>query len=390
MFVQAYLNNAKEILTQYKGEEPLNSFLKKYFAANKKFGSRDRKQITHLCYCFFRLGKSLSNYSVNDRLAIALFLCSNSHSLLLEKINAGWNKKVELTIEEKIKLISEEYDFKPDDIFPWQQYLSDSIEYESFAKSFFIQPDIFLRLRPGKESIVKNKLAAASVPFQVITNHCLSIAPFIKLDEIIEINKEAIIQDLNSQQTLDIFTKHTHLKDKVQTAWDCCAASGGKSILLKDYLPDVDLTVSDIRESILVNLDKRLKQAGIKNYRKHALDLSQSSFPKKEQFDLIICDAPCSGSGTWSRTPEQAYFFKEERIQQYAGLQKKIITNAASSLKAGGYFLYITCSVFKNENEEVVEYVQDNLNLKLLDKTYLKGYASKSDTLFTALFTSQS
>jgi 16S rRNA (cytosine967-C5)-methyltransferase len=61
MFAQAYLNTAQEILRGYMGEEPFSSFLKKYFTINKRFGSRDRKHITHLCYCFFRLGKSLES-----------------------------------------------------------------------------------------------------------------------------------------------------------------------------------------------------------------------------------------------------------------------------------------------------------------------------------------
>ncbi|MFN2440108.1 MAG: Fmu (Sun) domain-containing protein, partial [Chitinophagaceae bacterium] len=104
-------------------------------------------------------------------------------------------------------------------------------------------------------------------------------------------------------------------------------------------------------------------------------------------FDLIICDAPCTGSGTWSRTPEQLYFFKEEKIEYYAGLQKKIAVNAIKALKKGGHLLYITCSVFKKENENIVEYLQQNTSLQLKSMRYFKGYDKQADTLFTALFT---
>jgi 16S rRNA (cytosine967-C5)-methyltransferase len=242
-------------------------------------------------------------------------------------------------------------------------------------------------MRPNYESQVLTKLSQAEVSYLKITEQCIAVEPAIKLDEFLEVNREVVIQDMNSQKVLENLFENVS-DGQIKTAWDCCAASGGKSILLKDHLPAIELTVSDVRESILVNLEKRFRQANIKGYRRLIVDLSKKSFPGKEQFDLIICDAPCSGSGTWSRTPEQLYFFTNEKIEYYASLQKKIIVNAIKNLKAGGYFVYVTCSVFKKENEEVVQYAQTSLGLKLMNKTYLKGYYDRADTLFAALFTS--
>ena len=112
----------------------------------------------------------------------------------------------------------------------------------------------------------------------------------------------------------------------------------------------------------------------------------QNSQIRNSGFDFIICDAPCTGSGTWSRTPEQLYFFHSEKIKEYQTLQKKIITNAITYLKQESYFLYITCSVFKAENEEVVEFIQNTFQLTLIKKELLKGYNKKADTMFAALF----
>jgi len=176
----------------------------------------------------------------------------------------------------------------------------------------------------------------------------------------------------------------SNLKLKI---WDCCAASGGKSLMLNDIDPDIELTVSDVRESILANLKKRFEKAGIQNYTSFINDLSQPNFkPQITNFDLIICDAPCTGSGTWSRTPEQIYFFDEKRIEQYALLQKKIVSTIIPRLKIEGCLLYITCSVFKKENEEVVEFIQSNSELELIKMELLKGYDKKADTMFAALF----
>jgi 16S rRNA (cytosine967-C5)-methyltransferase len=170
--------------------------------------------------------------------------------------------------------------------------------------------------------------------------------------------------------------------------WDCCAASGGKSILAFDSLKNIRLTVSDTRKNILENLKKRFAKAGIKNYRSFVSDLS-ISFPQQsisEKHDLIIADVPCSGSGTWARTPEQLCFFTEEKIDDYAILQQKIVSNATRVLNENGYLLYITCSVFKKENEDNIDFIQENLNLQLIKSEYLQGDQMEADTLFAALF----
>jgi 16S rRNA (cytosine967-C5)-methyltransferase len=153
-----------------------------------------------------------------------------------------------------------------------------------------------------------------------------------------------------------------------------------------DILGKVELTVSDIRRSILYNLEKRFATAGIAGYKRFVADIAGSagSLPLSEQ-DLIICDAPCTGSGTWGRTPEQLFFFNDSEITRYAELQKIISSSAIRYLKAGGHLLYITCSVFRDENEEVVKYLSDSYNLSVLEMRVIKGYDKKADTMFAAL-----
>ena len=169
--------------------------------------------------------------------------------------------------------------------------------------------------------------------------------------------------------------------------WDCCAASGGKSILLTDILQQkINLTVSDIRPGSISNLHQRFKKAGIKNYQHFITDISS---PKNKlpstSYDIIICDAPCTGSGTWSRTPEQLYFFNPSAIAGFAEKQKKIAANVLPYLKQDGLFFYITCSVFKKENDEVAGYIQQQ-NMQLLQMQYLYGDDKKADSMFVAVF----
>jgi 16S rRNA (cytosine967-C5)-methyltransferase len=401
----SYLNSAIQILDEYKGDIPFAVFLKKYFSRFAKYGSKDRRQISHLCYCFFRLGKSAPPFPTQrggfeERMLIGLFLCSAEPNEILEQLKPEWNKQINLATERKLLIIN--YSLLIENVFPWKEELSDGIDHEKFCESFFKQPDLFLRLRPKYEIVVKEKLSNAELSFKEINSSCLALPNNSKVESIIELDREAVVQDYNSQRVGEFFQSAIlNLKSKV-FVWDCCAGSGGKSLLLHDIYRNVDLTVSDIRESILANLKKRFAKAGIKKYKSFVTDLTSNQRLRPIEssgrliagdYDLIICDAPCTGSGTWSRTPEQLYFFDENlpagqagKIDQYSLLQKRIVSNIVPYLKENGFLVYITCSVFKKENEEVANYLREEFNLELTNMELLKGYDKKADTMFVSLF----
>lgn len=383
----SHINTAKAALNLYKGDLPFNIFLKKFFTQEKKYGSSDRKTISSLCYSYFRLGKALSQEHIESKILTAYFLSNTFTKEWPQFEKLEWNAATEKPLEEKLQLAK----FEVETIFPFNNELSPSIDIIAFNTSLLIQPGLFIRIRPGKQFSVKKKLLKSEVPFKEINENCFVFANATKLATIIEINKEAVIQDLNSQRVGD-FMKMAELKTSSEV-WDCCAASGGKSIMCYDLLENIKLSVSDVRESIMHNLQNRFSEAGIKDYKSFVCDItnakSLSASLAKATFDLIICDAPCSGSGTWSRTPEQLLFFKEEDITKYSILQKSIVQNAIVHVKKGGYFLYITCSVFAKENEEVVMFIQKKYgHLTLVKMQLLKGYEIRADSMFVALFKS--
>jgi 16S rRNA (cytosine967-C5)-methyltransferase len=379
MYFQSYLSSASQILKTYDNALPFAAWLKYYFKQNKKFGSTDRKQISDLCFCYYRLGSALTQFSIEERLLTAQFLCQ-TNSAFIKELKPEWVNVLSLPLNEKLKFIG----IGNLSIFPFADELSSEIDKALFNDSHLIQPDLFLRIRPGKKQIVNKKLEQTDIQFS-IEEDCVRLSNNTKIDDVLEIDKEIVVQDRSSQQVLSPLKLQTTTY-KPQTAWDCCAASGGKSILLYDYFPGLQLTVSDIRESIILNLKNRFKSAGIQRYESFIADVSSAEFSSNKKFDVIICDAPCSGSGTWGRTPEQLIFFRKEKIEYYANLQKKVAVNAARQLKQGGVFLYITCSVLKKENEEVVNHILENTGLQLVSMQYFKGYTEKADTLFAALF----
>jgi 16S rRNA (cytosine967-C5)-methyltransferase len=94
---------------------------------------------------------------------------------------------------------------------------------------------------------------------------------------------------------------------------------------------------------------------------------------------------PCTGSGTWSRTPEWLRYFDLQQMMTYADLQYEIIQTVLPSLKKDGYLLYATCSVFKEENEEQVAKISQYFGLRIVASELFKGYEHKADTMYGAL-----
>ena len=329
-------------------------------------GSKDRKFVSELCYCWLRAYHLFKGKLDQEVIIKSLFLCNTQPHSLLESLEPTLNQKINLSGLEKSLLL----DLDLASIFPLSKELG-NIDEAAFAKALLQQPDLFLRIRPGRKNSVTDKLAEADINYNLIEEDCLALANSSRIDQLIKINKEVVIQDLSSQKVLD-YLKNNPVENKLIDAWDACAASGGKSILLYDILKGkVKLTVTDIREGILQNCNKRLQQAGINIYQSFVADVAQNKpLNFSDNFDIIICDVPCSGSGTWSRTPEQLAFFKPEKINEYVQLQQKISLHATEYLKAGGLFFYITCSVFKKENEENVEVILTCYHLKFSTRFY--------------------
>ncbi len=392
MRFQSYFNTALILIGQYDGTMPLVHFLKQYFAQHKKHGSKDRKLITHLCYCFYRLGHVLKEQPVEERLRIAFFLCNEAAGDWALLYEASWLTHWNTDLKARIEFIHSLFpDFSAENIFPWRWALCDGIDAEAFAVSHLVQPDLFLRIRPGKQTSVLQKLTDHQISYRQITTNCLALANASKVDTILNIDKEVVVQDYSSQRIGEFLSAIVNSGPQVLRVWDCCAASGGKSLLVYDLLVNIQLTVSDIRPVILRNLTERFEKAGIKKYQSFTADLVNTKLKMYQEiagaaFNILLCDAPCSGSGTWGRTPEQLYFFTEEKISEYATLQKKMVANVMPFIAANGYLLYITCSVFKKENEEVVTFIQENNKMELVKMEVLKGYDMRADSMFAALF----
>ncbi|MRG47384.1 RsmB/NOP family class I SAM-dependent RNA methyltransferase [Chitinophaga sp. SYP-B3965] len=369
-----YIIAAEKIITGYNGSLPLHHYLKTFFKAHPHMGSRDRRRIQQLVYHYFRLGHWQRALPVKERILLGTLLCEQAPDELLSFFKPEWDTGA--SFDDKLAFLKLLWNAA--EAFPFASHLSTGIDPEKFTRSFLQQPKLFLRARPGKLPAIL-RLLEGNYNYEQIGANTIALPNGTKTELIFPDKSWYEIQDLSSQETGLRF----HPKAG-EHWWDCCAASGGKSILLHDLQPAVNLFASDVRASILENLRKRFAEAGLKNYTSKVLDLTAPSL-KLPQFSGIILDAPCSGSGTWGRTPESSTFFKEAQIGEYAALQKKIARNVAPFLAPGGTLIYITCSVFKEENEDAVAFLEKECGLKIEESGIISGYERNADTMFVAV-----
>jgi 16S rRNA (cytosine967-C5)-methyltransferase len=138
--------------------------------------------------------------------------------------------------------------------------------------------------------------------------------------------------------------------------WDTCAAPGGKTLILAARHPQAELLATDANPRRLQALTTRLEAATpAGSTPPKTLHADATALPETEGlFDLILCDVPCSGTGTLSRNPEIRHRLQPSDLARQATRQREILTAALARLAPGGHLLYSTCSLEPEENEQVI------------------------------------
>jgi 16S rRNA (cytosine967-C5)-methyltransferase len=375
-FVKDHL---ERIIATYEGHPPLSGFLRNYFRACPKLGSRDRRALSEATFLYYRCKSFYPDVSsVMDVIAYGYLLCNSTNAFL--------GKILQPYIEDK------QQDFAAPDITTTiQSPLSPSISKEHWLSSMWQQPQLFIRIRKERDHVFA-LLEQQNIPYSITAIEGNKKQDCIMLDNGTAIDKVLpedvyTVQDWASQASM---YQLMQVMKQPSTVWDVCSGAGGKSILLKDKLPSFSLLASDIRETILHNLKMRFRLYGLHKTKTVVVNSADTKAVAAsigaQKFDLVLCDVPCSGSGTWSRTPEQFHFFKDEHLKKFEELQYPIAYNASKHIADGGTLAYVTCSVFKQENEDVVDRLLHNTNLELVHQQIIDGVKQKADCMFIAIF----
>lgn len=151
------------------------------------------------------------------------------------------------------------------------------------------------------------------------------------------------LQDGSSQAIID----ELHLPERGKIL-DFCAGGGGKALAMAARTEAV-IMAHDAQPARMKDLPARALRAGVT-----IAQIAGDQVTAKAPFDLVLCDAPCSGSGAWRRAPEGKWALTPARLAELTGLQRMILSQAAALVAADGVLAYATCSVLRAENEDSV------------------------------------
>jgi len=138
-----------------------------------------------------------------------------------------------------------------------------------------------------------------------------------------------------------------------QTVLDFCAGGGGKSLALAAR--GADVTAHDIAPNRMADIPSRAARAGVR------IRIKETYQELGRAYDVVFCDAPCSGSGTWRRNPEAKWALTPAGLADFHATQVSVLSQVAALVANDGVLVYATCSVLQEENEaSVAEFLANN------------------------------
>ena len=264
------------------------------------------------------------------------------------------NASLKKLSKNKIKLIDIQINYN--DLPKWFQNQTKDLsisEKRMFIKNFTKEPDIHI--------IFKNKNYLREFDEKIIKTS--EISGFLINKEDIKSKKTFVkgnwwVQDFSSFFPL----YNIEFKNKQGKFLDTCAAPGGKAFQLLSNNYNVVLNDKSINriQTLKSNLI-RLK------FKTRILNKDFIKFDNKEKYDVIVIDAPCSSVGTIRKNPEIFFKNKQPDFESLNLIQEKMLEKAGLLLNKNGYIVYMTCSFFKNENEEqIYKFLKKNKEFEIM------------------------
>jgi 16S rRNA (cytosine967-C5)-methyltransferase len=358
---------------------PADAVVSSWFRERRAISSQDRGQIIELLYVLLRhharLGWLLAQHDRSDsprnRLLAWLVLGEGRTLQQVSALFSGERYAPEALKDRERGLVSKLRDSALDDpampvevraecpawaLAPLQSRFGDGFAQEMAA--MLTPAPLDLRVNPIK-STREGMLAALRdlglkpeasrmAPLGIRLNQRMSLAslPMLKSGEV-------EIQDEGSQ--LVAMLVDARPGDRVV---DFCAGAGGKTLAIAAQMANKGHVMAcDVMEGRLTRGAERFRRAGLHNIQTKLLTSETDKWVKRHKlsFDRVLVDAPCSGTGTWRRNPDARWRPEDEQgVGHLVALQGRILASAARLVKPGGRFVYATCSLLSEENEEQV------------------------------------
>lgn len=362
----------------------LDYFIKKY--SDIAFSKISNKAKIILEMSFFELifMNSSQNYAtVNESVALCKkvdFRAKNFVNAVLRKISSSNPSNLRNYEFDDIKDKSERLSVK----FSISKYISDRL-IENYGFDFAYElmdfmsktPEIFIRgnLIKTDFNTLKSLLDENKLNYEVIDEKNM-IFSLKNLKNIANLNiyKDGLISIQDYSSMLCVIASGVI---ENQTVLDICAAPGGKSIFMSQLMKNKGSILSmDISQNKLNLLSQQCKRLGIDIITTKVNDATIYNETYKEKFDVVLADVPCSGIGILRRKPEIRYKNADE-IQNLPEIQKIILENSSKYVKKTGRLIYSTCTLGKEENQNIIEkFIKNNTEFNI---TYQKEYYPNVD-----------
>ncbi|MCO4318622.1 RsmB/NOP family class I SAM-dependent RNA methyltransferase [Phyllobacterium sp. 21LDTY02-6] len=320
----------------------------------------DSDSARHIAYGVLLSDAELSNEAIEDTLAGDKFAPAPIEAVQLE----NW----------QTRQLSQAPDFVRADVPEWCVPHFEAVfgdDWIAEAAALGDRPPVDLRvntLKANRDKVLK-ELARAGAVAAPLLGSAMRIAPLRAMGRHPNVQAEPAfqrglfeVQDLGSQ----LAAKLANVQPGQQVL-DYCAGAGGKTLAMAaDMGNKGQIHAFDAERARLAPIFDRLKRAGVRNTQPHASigDLAQF----ERQMDLVLVDAPCTGSGTWRRRPDAKWRLSEQQLERRMVEQRDVLEAAKAYVKPSGRLVYITCSLFAAENaRQVSVFLENNADFTPVD-----------------------
>lgn len=271
----------------------------------------------------------------------------------------------------------------PKDFIQQMQEMLGADEYKEFHHALTqVESPTSIRINPKKK--ISPPVGSNTVPW-CSNGYYLSERPQFTLDPLFHAGCY-YVQEASSMYLSEALHQISKIRELHDTkVLDLCAAPGGKSTLLLSQLPEDALLICN---EVVRNRAQILRENIIKwGYPNVAVTSNEASDfqPLGALFDIILCDAPCSGEGMFRKDTQSINEWSLANVTMCQERQRHILTDIWPCLRTDGILIYSTCTYNKKENEENVEWICKQLGAELLDSRRFMPHKTKGEGLFMAI-----
>lgn len=336
----------------WNSDVPADNIINDYMRARKYIGSKDRRFIAETVWNIIRNRMKLCFDAGADepRKIVLLYLKHYTSDKPEDVFGSGQYAPAALADDEKKLLSAENEEPYPDYVeAECPQWLFAKVKDMALLKSLNNPATADFRINvKSREAVIDSLKKEGYVmtptlysPIGLRSEDRISLGNCMAYQ-----NGEIEVQDEASQLAAilcDVRPEHKVI--------DYCCGAGGKSLAIAYLLNNQGhILAHDISSKRLEAIKPRMLRLGIKN-----IELTDIVADSDRDFDRFIIDAPCSGTGVWRRSPDAKFRLTPEAVQKLNYAQKEILETAYPKIKSGGWIVYITCSVLRDENEDIIE-----------------------------------